>query len=255
MHDLSNKTVLVTGSSKGIGAEIVKQVGDAGAHVIAHYASDREGAIKASRSISESKKRLVQADFTEFDQVEALWETAENWRGGIDVLVNNAAVMLWDGGFDQPVDVWDSVWEKTLMINVMAPARLLRRAVRHFNDNSGGTIITLSSWTAQKGVANPDTIAYGSSKAAIHTATQTIARAFAKHGILAYVVAPGVVRTRLSEQAAESQGGENKITESLAMEEWVPPEEVAELVTYLATGHVRHLTGATLDINGASYIR
>ncbi len=140
-------------------------------------------------------------------------------------------------------------------VNVLAAARLLRRAVNHFKENDGGTIITLSSWAAQKGVTNPATIAYGSSKAAIQAATQTIARAFAKDGILAYVIAPGVVRTRLSEQFAATQGGEENITKALAMGEWVPPEEIGELIAYLAGGRARHLSGATLDVNGASYIR
>jgi len=255
MPDLSEKTVLVTGSSRGIGAATVKSLGEAGAHVVAHYNSDRAGAAAATEAISDSKKILVEADFAHLDQVEALWESALRWRGSIDVLVNNAAVMSWDGGFEQPLDAWDAVWEKTLSINVLAQARLLRRAVNHFKENNGGTIITLSSWSAQKGATNPDAIAYGASKAALHTATQTIARAFAKDGILAYIIAPGVVRTRLSEQFAATQGGEENITQTLAMGEWVPPEEVGDLITYLARGRIRHLSGATLDINGASYIR
>ena len=104
-------------------------------------------------------------------------------------------------------------------------------------------------------MTNPHTIAYGASKAAIHAATQTTARAFARDGILAYVIAPGVVRTRMSEEFAETQGGEEQITAGLAMGAWVPPDEIGDLVVFLATGAVRHLSGATLDINGASYIR
>ena len=255
MHDLSNKIVLVTGASKGIGAAIVKQLGEAGAYVVAQYGSDESGVVDATRAISDSKKLLVKADFTNLDNVERLWNEAEAWHGRVDVFVNNAAAMLWDGGFDQPLDAWDATWNTTMQINVLAPSRLLRRAVRHFTAGNGGTIVTISSWAAQKGVTNPDSIAYGSSKAAIHAATQTIARAFAKQGVLAYIIAPGVVRTRLSEQFAATQGGEEIINDLLAMGEWVPPEEIGELVTFLATGTVRHLSGATLDINGASYIR
>jgi NAD(P)-dependent dehydrogenase (short-subunit alcohol dehydrogenase family) len=255
MHDLSDKTILVTGGSKGIGAATVRHLGRAGASVVAHYSSDRDGAVAATEGIADSNKLLVSADFADLDQVEALWDSALGWRGRIDVLVNNAAVMLWDGGFEQPLDAWDAIWEKTLAINVLASARLLRRSVNHFRENEGGTIITLSSWAAQKGVTNPASIAYGSSKAAMQAATQTIARAYAKENILAYIIAPGVVRTRLSEQFAATQGGEDIITDSLAMREWVPPDEIGELIAYLASGRVRHLSGATLDVNGASYIR
>jgi NAD(P)-dependent dehydrogenase (short-subunit alcohol dehydrogenase family) len=83
----------------------------------------------------------------------------------------------------------------------------------------------------------------------------TIARAYAKENILAYIVAPGVVRTRLSENFAATQGGEAAVTANLAMGEWVPPSDIAELVAFLATGRCRHLIGATLDVNGASYVR
>ena len=255
MYDLSDKTVLVTGSSKGIGAAIAERLGVAGARVAMHYGSDREGAERAGRGIDDARKTLLQADFTQRQAVEALWNAAERWGDGIDVLVNNAAAMLWGGGFDAPLADWDSVWERSFEINLMAPARLLRRATRHFASRNGGTIITLSSWSAQQGATNPDNIAYGATKAAIHAATQTIARAYAAQGILAYVVAPGVVQTRLSEQFAATQGGVEQINGRLAMGEWVPPAEVAELVTYLASGRCRHLSGATLDVNGASYVR
>ncbi len=255
MYDLAEKTVLVTGASKGIGAAIVGRLGEAGAAVIAHYGSDRAGAEEATADIGDERKLLLPADFSDLDAVEALWDRACDWRGRVDVFVNNAAVMLFGGGVDQDVEQWDRTWERTLRINVLAAGRLMRRAVRHFLEHGGGSLITISSWAAQKGVTNPETIAYGASKAAVHNATQTIARAYARDGILAYSIAPGVVRTRLSEQFAATQGGEDAITEGLAMREWVPPDDVAKTVTFLASGIARHLTGATLDVNGASYIR
>ena len=255
MYDLTGKTILVTGASKGIGAAIAGKLGTSGAFVVGQYGSDREGAEKATSHLNPSRKRLIHADFNDLDSVEALWKRALEWQGRIDVLVNNAAIMLWDGGVDQPLDRWDAVWNETLRINLLAPARLIRQAIRHYLDFGGGTVITISSWAAQKGVTNPASIAYGAAKSAIHNATQTIARAYAAQGILAYIVAPGVVSTRLSNQFAETQGGKEVITESLAMKEWVSPEEVANTVEFLSSGVARHLSGATLDLNGASYIR
>ena len=255
MYDLSGKCVLVTGASKGIGAAIADRMAGAGAHVVAHYASDRAGAERAVEGHDPSRVLLAEADFSDLDSVEALWDRAVDWQGRVDVFVNNAAMMLFGDGFDTPVDEWDDIWERTFRVNVLASARLLRRAVLHYLDQGGGSIITLSSWAAQKGVTNPVTIAYGASKAAVHNATQTIARAHAADGILAYIIAPGVVRTRMSEDFAESMGGEDDVTAGLAMKEWVPPEEIADTTVFLATGRARHLTGATLDINGASYVR
>ncbi len=255
MYDLSDKCVLVTGASKGIGAVTARRMADAGAYVVAHYGSDRAGAEAAMDGIDANSYRLVGADFTQLDQVESLWDEAERWRGRVDVFVNNAAMMLFGDGFDEPVEQWDDIWERTFRVNVLASSRLLRRAVLHYLGHGGGAIITLSSWAAQKGVTNPATIAYGASKAAVHNATQTIARAHAADGVLAYCIAPGVVRTRLSEDFAASMGGEEDVTKGLAMKEWVPPEDIAETCVFLATGIARHLTGATLDINGASYVR
>ena len=255
MLDLSDKTILVTGASKGIGAAIIAALGRQGAHVIGHYGSDEAGARAATAGIAAERVRLIAGDLAKPGEPARIWRDALAWRGRIDVLVNNAAMMAYEGGIDDTDEVWERIWAETLQVNVKAPADLLRGAVRHFRKSGGGTIITISSWNAQRGSTNPVTIAYAASKAAVMAATKTIARGYAKENILAYIVAPGVVRTRLSENFAATQGGEQVVTASLAMGEWVPPGDIAELVAFLATGRCRHLTGATLDVNGASYVR
>jgi NAD(P)-dependent dehydrogenase (short-subunit alcohol dehydrogenase family) len=254
MHDLSGRTVLVTGASKGIGAATAATLGDAGAHVIAHYGSDREGAAAAIAAIPDARRCVLQADLAQPDAARALWRAAVAWRGGVDVLVNNAAIMV-ETPLGEPDDAWDRDWDLSLRVNVLAPAALMREAVGHFRARGGGVLITLSSWVAQRGSGNPDLLAYAASKGAIKALTQTLARAHARENVLAYLVAPGVVDTRMSRDAAARQGGEAAVTASLAMGEWVPPEEIADAVAYLASGTCRHLTGATLDINGASYVR
>lgn len=253
--DLSGKTILLTGASKGIGAATAAILGDAGGHVVAHYGSDREGAEAATAAIPAERLLLVQADLADLDAVERLWTEALAWRGRIDVLVNNAAVMDFTGSFSAPLETWDRVWDQALDVNVKAPARLMRNAVNHYLEVGGGAIITISSWAAQRGVTNPATIAYGASKAAVRSATQSIARAYARDNILAYIVTPGVVRTRLSEQFAATQGGEEKISATLANGKWVSPAELGNLVAFLASGAVPQMSGATIDVNGASYVR
>jgi NAD(P)-dependent dehydrogenase (short-subunit alcohol dehydrogenase family) len=96
MYDLSKKTVLVTGASKGIGAACARQLGDAGAYVVAHYGGDRSGVEEATASIAKGNKKLIAADFSDLDAVESLWQEALAWRGRIDVLVNNAATMRFE---------------------------------------------------------------------------------------------------------------------------------------------------------------
>jgi NAD(P)-dependent dehydrogenase (short-subunit alcohol dehydrogenase family) len=255
MLNLAGKTVLLTGASKGIGAEIAAALAAADANVIAHYGSDRAGAEQATAIFAPERVLLVGADLKDRAAVDRLWQEALAWRGRIDVVVNNAAVMRIAGGIEDEEKVWDEVWDEALKVNVLAPVRLMRHAVRHYLQAGGGILVTISSWAAQRGPGNPALIAYSASKGAVLSATKTIARNYASKNILAYVIAPGVVRTRLSEQAAAAAGGEAAFTAGLAMGEWVPPSDIGNLVTFLASGSCRHLTGATLDVNGASYIR
>jgi NAD(P)-dependent dehydrogenase (short-subunit alcohol dehydrogenase family) len=254
MTDLTGKTALITGASKGIGAEITAALGRAGASVIAAYNSDHEGVRSATSAIPDARKHFLSRDLGRPGAGRELWSEAHALSNSIDVLVCNAAVML-----GSPLDAsdadWDEAWQRTLAVNVLEPANLLRCAARDFVARGGGTLIVLSSWSAQRGSGNPDLIAYSASKAAIKATAQTLARAHAKDGLLVYVIAPGIVRTRMSEVSAAQLGGEEAITATLAMGEWVPPQEIGELVTFLASGSMRHLSGATLDVNGASYIR
>lgn len=253
---LEGRTVVVTGASKGIGAAIAAAVGREGAHLVAHYASDRAGAEAAVAGLPPGRTRLIRADFSDPAAADGFWEEALGWRGRVEVLVNNAAVMRLRGGIEDETQAWDETWDEALRVNTLAPARLMRNAVRSWlGAGTGGVLVTVSSWVTSRGSANPAGIAYAGSKAAMAAATKTVARAYAARGILAYTVAPGVVRTRMSEESAATLGGEQAVTQGLAMGEWVPPAELGELVAWLAEGRCRHLTGATIDVNGASYLR
>jgi NAD(P)-dependent dehydrogenase (short-subunit alcohol dehydrogenase family) len=254
LTDLTGRTVLLTGASKGIGAETARVLGAAGAHLVAHYNSDEAGARAATQDLPADRLLLLPADLSEPAAGRSLWQQALQWRGGIDVLVNNAAVLV-ESPLDSSDAEWDDVWAATYATNVLGPMALTRAAVQHFRARRAGVLITMSSWAAQRGSGNPHLLAYAASKAALKAATQTIARAHAAEGVLAYVVAPGMVRTQMSELAASRTGGEAAASAGLAMGEWVPPVEVAELIAFLATGTRRHLSGATFDVNGASYIR
>lgn len=254
MDDLSGRRVLLTGASRGIGAATARILGEAGADVVAHYGSYEQGAAEAVAGLGHDRSLLVQADLARPGSARELWSQAVAWKGSIDVLVVNAAVMP-ETPWDATDDDWDSAWETAVRVNLLEPASLVREAVNHFRANGGGTLITLSSWAAQRGSAIPQLTAYAATKSAVKTLTQTVARNHAQDGVLAYVVAPGIVRTRLSEISAASRGGIDAVNAQLAMGEMVPADEVARLIAWLATGTCRHLTGATLDVNGASYIR
>ncbi len=260
MGVLSGKTVVLTGASKGIGAATASALVAAGARLIAQYGGDRAGAEAAVAGAAPGQVTLLQADFTDMASVDAFWAAAvaesEPGARGIDVLVNNAGIMRQTGGITDPIAEWDKVWAEAMAVNVHAPARLMRYAVAGWlAAGTPGAVIGIGSWVTTRGTSNPGAIAYAASKAAIAAATKTVARNYARQGILAYVIAPGVVRTQMSVDSAAKTGGEAAVTATLPMGEWVPPSDIAETVVFLAEGRARHLTGATIDLNGAAYIR
>jgi NAD(P)-dependent dehydrogenase (short-subunit alcohol dehydrogenase family) len=254
MNDLSDKVVLVTGASRGIGAAAVGALGRAGAQVIAHYADDRPGVERSTEAIPQERRLLVRADFAERGAGRRLWAEALAWRGRIDVLVNNAAVMT-ETPIDEDDGAWDEAWRAMFQVNVYEPSNLVREAVRSFRASGGGIIVTMSSWAAQQGSSIAALTGYAATKAAIKAVTQTVARGHAHEGILAYVIAPGIVDTEMSRISVKARGSEEAVMRILPLGEMVPPDEVGELVVFLASGTCRHLSGATFDINGAAYVR
>jgi NAD(P)-dependent dehydrogenase (short-subunit alcohol dehydrogenase family) len=254
VEDLSGKTILLTGASRGIGAATARELGAAGAHLVAHYGSHRAGAEESTAEIPDDRKLLLQADLAQAGAARGLWRDAVAWRGRIDVVVANAGIAP-QTPLEGSDEEWDAGWEATLRVNLLEPAALIREAVRHFLESGGGTVIALSSWAGQRGSAIASLPAYAASKAAVKNLTQTIARNYAADDVLAFVVAPGIVQTRMSEISAVARGGIDAVNAALALGEMVPPEEVARVIAFLSAGTCRHLTGSTLDVNGATYIR
>jgi NAD(P)-dependent dehydrogenase (short-subunit alcohol dehydrogenase family) len=253
-EDLRDKTILLTGASGGIGSATAALLLERGAHLIAHYASDEQGAARACAGAPAERWTLAGADLSRAGASRELWRQALAWRERIDVVVLNAAVMP-DTPLDGSDEVWDDGWERAWRVNVMEPVSLGREAVAHFRQNDGGALIALSSWAAQRGSAIPHLGAYAASKAALRSFAQTIARNHAREGVMSYIVAPGIVRTPMSEISATHRGGLEALNASLAMGQMVEPVEIARLIAFLAAGGAPNLTGATLDVNGATYVR
>ncbi|KPF76504.1 3-oxoacyl-ACP reductase [alpha proteobacterium AAP81b] len=232
-------TILLTGASRGIGAAAHAALTAAGHRVIGHSSRGGGG--------------LIGADLAEPGAAAALWQAALTASGGqIDVLVNNAGVF-------EAVDIADdaeafaATWARSLAINLTSAAELCRLAVLHFRTNGGGRIVNVASRAGHRG-DSPQHWHYAAAKAGLIAMTKTIARGHAGDGVLAFAVAPGFTMTGMAEEYLASRGGD-KLLADIPLGRVAAAEEVAETIRWLASDAPASLTGATLDINGASYVR
>jgi NAD(P)-dependent dehydrogenase (short-subunit alcohol dehydrogenase family) len=252
MIDLSGKTVLVTGGSRGIGAAIVRAIAVAGGKVLLHYAKNADAAEAIRDEIGSQRCHLIQADLGEITAAADLWQAAVKAAPRIDVLINNAGIFE-SVPVEATADVWRKAWTRVLQVNLHAPAELCKLAVPHFRAHGGGKIINVASRAAHRGDA-PDQWPYAASKGALVALTKTIARGYAKDNILAFAIAPGFTDTEMA-YAGIDEAGVKRIVSEIPLGSMVDPAECGALAAFLCADQVRHMTGATFDINGASYVR
>jgi NAD(P)-dependent dehydrogenase (short-subunit alcohol dehydrogenase family) len=238
-------TILLTGSSRGIGAAIDQALRNAGRTVIGHATMDGGGRIAADLDRPGAAARL--------------WADALDRAGGrIDVLVNNAGVFE-ATPLDGDDDAWLAGWERTLRINLTAAAELCRLAVLHWQaraaagDTGGGRIVNIASRAAYRG-DSPQHWHYAAAKAGMVAMTKTIARGYAAENILAFAVCPGFTMTGMAEDYLASRGGDRLLAD-IPLGRVAAPEEVAAAARFLALDAPPSMTGAVIDVNGASYVR
>jgi NAD(P)-dependent dehydrogenase (short-subunit alcohol dehydrogenase family) len=252
MANLSGKSVLVTGGSRGIGAAMARAIGAAGGEVIVHYVRHRDAAEALRREIGEARCHMVQADLALPGDVDRLWSESLEICPGLNVLINNAGIFE-VAPVDAPLGAWRAAWSRVMQVNLLAPADLCRAAINHFRKQGGGRIINVASRAAFRGEA-PDEMPYGASKGGLVTLTKTIARGFARDGILAFCIAPGFTATEMV-TGAMSTAAIARATSDIPLGEMASPQEIGALAAFLCDDTVRHMTGATFDVNGASYLR
>ncbi|HEX8553689.1 MAG TPA: SDR family oxidoreductase [Sphingomonas sp.] len=229
--------ILVTGSSRGIGAAILDSL-EGRATVVGHATRDTA--------------HQIGADLAQDGAAKTLWREAQDRLGGpIDVLINNAGIFE---ASPLAAHDWTERWERTMRVNLTASAELCRLAVLDWQERgAGGRIVNVASRAAYRG-DSPAHWHYAASKAGMVAMTKTIARAYARERILAFAVCPGFTMTGMADDYLSSRGGD-KLLADIPLGRVADPAEVADVVRFLAFDAPASMTGAVLDVNGASYVR
>ena len=241
-------SVLVTGASGGIGAAICKALASRGVTIALHYRSDRAAAEATQHALEGSDHSLIQADLTDRASIERLWQEASATRP-IDALINNAGIFPAHPPLSTDPAHWTAAWERTLAINLLGPAHLSHLAARTMVGRHRGRIVNVSSRSAFRG--EPSAPAYAASKAGLNALSQSLAKALAPNGVYVFVVAPGWVST----QRVAKEVQDRAVLADQPLGRVATPEEVAQVVTFCALDAPASMTGAILDVNGASYLR
>ncbi|MEZ5891974.1 MAG: SDR family oxidoreductase [Parvularculaceae bacterium] len=247
MSGLKGKTVLVTGASRGIGAAAARACRDQGARVIPHASAKSAAAEAVGAALGAD---VLYEDLAGAGAGARLVAAAISAAGRLDAVVNNAGVYL-STPLDAGDEDWADGWAKTMAVNVQAPADICRAAIAHFRGTGGGIVVNVASRAGHRGDA-PDGGAYAVSKGAVLALTKTYARAFAGENMLFYAIAPGWVETRMAPKDIAARAAAVK---DIPLGRVADPEEVGAMIAFLASGACPSATGATFDINGASYVR
>ncbi|MBK8860646.1 MAG: SDR family oxidoreductase [Sphingomonadales bacterium] len=224
--------ILLTGASRGIGAAIAARLSGEGMSLVATSSAD--------------------GDLADPETPARLWASAlDRLDGQIDILINNAGIF--EANPLESAD-WTANWNRTMQVNLSASAELCRAAVLHWQARgSGGRIVNIASRAAHRG-DSPAHWHYAASKGGMVSMTKTIARAYAGQGIYAFAICPGFTMTGMAEDYLASRGGD-KLLADIPLGRVAMPDEVAEMAAFCALKAPPSMTGAVLDVNGASYVR
>lgn len=250
MSDLLNfseKVVLVTGSSRGIGAETIKAFGNRGAKCVVNYVADSEGKNKAeAQNVAQalSDPLVVECDVSNPTQVESMMMEIGDKRGGLDVLVNNSGIIRDRTMKKMTLEEFESV----VRVNLTGTFNVIQKAVAVLRN--GGRIINLSSVSGQMGLFGQAN--YSSSKAAIIALTKVSAREFARNQITVNAVAPGFIDVGMS------KGMPDEVTQNFIKQ--IPlgrlgdVNEIVNAILFLASPMASYITGHVLNVNGGYYM-
>ncbi len=240
---LKDKTVIVTGGSRGIGAAIARRFGASGAGVVIGYRSDSEAAARVEREIAEAGGECLAArgDVSEQAGIDAIVHAAVQRFGPIDILVNCAAIAPY-----RPLGAMDAAFVRSILdANVVGLVMMTQAALPHM-PAPGGRIINIASALAYRPI--PTSSVYSASKAAVVTLTHAFAKELGPRGITVNAVAPGVIRTDMTESILVERGAQILAMTPLAR--IGETDDIAGIVTFLASPEAGWITGRTIIADG-----
>jgi 3-oxoacyl-[acyl-carrier protein] reductase len=246
-QDFTGKVVLVTGSSRGIGAEMIKAFGKRGAHCIVNYVTDEQGQNKtdATNVAKELNAPLViECDVTQPGQVEAMMKQIQDRHGGLDILVNNSGIIR-----DRTIKKMSTEeFESVVRVNLIGTFNVTQKAAPILR--SGGRIVNLSSVSGQMGLFGQAN--YSSSKAAIIALTKVSAREFARQNITVNAIAPGFIDVGMSKGMPEEVT--QNFIKQIPLGRLGQANEIVDAALFLASPMASYVTGQVLNVNGGFYM-
>ena len=253
MTAIVTKTALVTGASRGIGRAIARQLSEAGFRIALHYHHNRSAAEEALAALSGDGHLLFPADLSQVDSAKRLAAgVLEKLAGRVDVFIHNAGLYLATPvSGSSTFSEWQAGLRQQMQLNFLAGADLSYLLARPMMKKGWGRIIHVASRSGLRGEA--EFSGYGASKAAQINFIKSLAIELAPSGIGCFAIAPGWVETDMSAEALRAQG--DAIRSTIPMGRVATPEDIAQLIGYLVTPAADYLTGNTIDVNGASYLR
>ncbi|THA26650.1 SDR family oxidoreductase [Streptomyces sp. RKND-216] len=249
----TGRRVLVSGAARGLGRALAHAFAERGDRVAVHYGTRRADAEETVRALPGDGHVLLTADLSDPEGARRLVAEAAGALGGVDVLVNNAAVNTPHPPAGTPFEEWTDAWRRHTDVNLLGTAHLSHQVAQQMIEaGRGGRIVNIGSRGAFRG--EPDHPAYAATKAAVHALGQSLAVALAPHGIAVASVAPGFFATeRVAHRLAGAEG--EAIRAQSPYGRVAEPEEIASAVRWLASPEAEWSSGTVLDLNGASYLR
>ena len=248
---MTQRAVLVTGASRGIGRAVAQAFAELGDRVAVHHRGSPGLAGEVLAGLPGSGHVVVQADLADAGAVRQMVDQAHAGLGGLDVLVNNAGIYVPHPVTEVSYEQWQDAWREILAVNLTGAANVTWCAVQYMKA-TGGRIVNVTSRGAYRG--EPRHPAYGASKAGLNSFGQSMARALAPFGIAVASVAPGFVETAMARPDLDSARGE-EIRAQSPFNRVATTGEIAAAVVYLASAQAEWASGTVLDLNGASYLR